>query len=188
MAKKDSTNPDLPPWITNPAGGPYIGETRFHLGNAEQAWTILEFRSPNDKSWAFCERGGAKQWFPMACMATVPTYKPEPEQTRPAERITPQEAKARTKPPKAERPKIDRPRDVGDLAAQAMASGLDPWIVYELAAKMDPTLDPAATRGKIGHLSNGLQRMGLGNRLRNAINHGRVDGRALMTKIEEMKK
>lgn len=156
------------PWLKD-SSQVFIGQIVFHLGDPDSAWMIMDWRSPTDKSWCWCEMNGSKQWFPTAAMAVVATPKYVDPATVPARVVEKKE--------KPEKP-------VGDIIAQLLASGTDPWAVLEMAKC---GIDVDETRKKIGHLSNGLQRMGIGNRLRVAWKQNKFNAEALLAKLTKGK-
>lgn len=119
----------------------------------ERPWTVKKF----DGSWVLCSRGDADgvatQWFHYDTLIDAKEYKPT---------FTPA-MDTRPKPPKAPRaPKA--PQDIGDRAATLLRECDTLDDMWAMAGREG--LDVPAVKAKIGHLNPGLQRMGIGNRLR----------------------
>lgn len=88
------------------------------------------------------------------------------------------EKPARTPTPRIAREKKEKARDpIADVLAEAKSVD-EVWAIGRLAG-----LDQAELKAKIGHLSNGLQRMGIGNRIRTKWKHGELDAEKLMVEV-----
>ena len=150
-----------------------IGQKVYHLGRGEDAWVVQGYmHNTAECGWVWCadpadKIKGSKQFFPAGSMSAEKTYVEEPGPVSPG---TP-----------APTPPAEKRRDsIGDSVAVLMDAvrGTDltgAWGAYDAAALQRPALDPIGTRDKIKHLNPGLQRMGIGNRLRKAWKDGHID-------------
>jgi hypothetical protein len=157
------------PRIQGCADDHQVGDFVFHLGKADDVWRIDEFRSEKDHSYAFCSQNGSKQWLPTATLAKNPAY------------VAPEAGQAPAVQVKTE--KAPKKQHIGDSVAAllAEADNLDQcWVIAKIAG-----LDIEATKAKIGHLSNGLQRMGIGNRLRAMHKAGTINADDLLPQVME---
>lgn len=134
-----------------------IGDRIAYESNPEDLWRVLDLREGVSCWWVFAEQHGTKQNFPAGVFTKV--------EAKPRKVTTP----AAPKPAPAKK----RKNSVSDPVAALLAEAVDIeacWRIAELAG-----LDIPETRAKIGHLSNGLQRMGIGNRLRKSWKEGAFD-------------
>lgn len=157
------------PWLSDRTQT-FIGQIVFHLGNPDSAWMIMDWRSPTDKSWCWCEMNGSKQWFPTAAMAIEPTPRYVDPATIPAATVEKKEK---------------APEHIGDAVAQLLALAGALETCYKVAEKAG--VDMADLHAKTDHLSNGLKRMGIGNRLRTRVKRGEFDAEAALALMKEGK-
>lgn len=165
---------NLPPWLSDPASL-HVGQTVFHLGKPDAPWIVEKING--NFAWVVQGKGkdASRCSLPIGSLAVVPT----PALLERAAAASPVSGTA-PKPPR-EKP-APAPRDVGDVIAQLLTASPDvgPWRVLEMS---NCGLDVEAIRGKIGHLSAGLQRMGIGNRLRVQWKAGQFNAEALLKRI-----
>ncbi len=175
---------NLPPWISDPANL-HVGQTVFHLGKPNDVWVVEKIAG--NFAWVVQNKGRDESRcnLPVGSLAAVPT--PALIEAAEAARIpaprTPADP-SKPAPEKAQRPvHVPPPRDVGDVISKLLSATpeVGPWRVLEMAACMDVT----EVKAKIGHLGAGLQRMGIGNRLRNAWKAGKFDADALLERINK---
>lgn len=144
------TRPEAPDFV--------VGDVVAYDGDPENTWRILNLREGVGCWWAFAEQHGTKQNFPAGVFSKIAGK--APKKVAPA----PVVPKVVTK---------KRKDSVSDPVA-ALLSEADNiaacWRIAEMAG-----LDMVELRTKIGHLSNGLQRMGIGNRLRKSWKEGNFD-------------
>lgn len=134
-----------------------VGDTVAYESNPENLWRVLNLREGLSCWWAFAEQHGTKQNFPAGVFTKI-----EVKPRKVAVPVAPKPA-----PVKKRKDSVSDP--VAALLAEAV--NIDAcWRIAEMAG-----LDIPETRAKIGHLSNGLQRMGIGNRLRKAWKEGTFD-------------
>lgn len=144
---------------TIPAPEYSVGDRVMYRGDPENIWTIGQIKLGGRCWWVWAEQNGTKQNFPAGVFTKTEVKK--------LKAPAPVAAKAE---PVAKRP---RKESVGDSVAFLLveAESIEQcWVIAGMAG-----LDIEETRAKIGHLSNGLQRMGIGNRLRKMHKDGQFD-------------
>ena len=135
-----------------------VGDMVAYDSNPDNIWKIIGLTRGVACWWAFAEQHGTKQNFPDGAFSKI--VGKAPRKTAPVV----------AKPAPAVKKRKDSVGD-GVSALLSEADNIDAcWRIAELAG-----LDIPGTREKIGHLSNGLQRMGIGNRLRKAFKAGEFD-------------
>lgn len=183
---------NLPPWLSDPASL-HVGQTVFHLGKPDDPWIIEKLGG----GYAWVAQGKGKDasrcQLPVGSLAVIPTPAlveltesvktggaGSPVSGAPLEKTT----RPAPAPAPARKERAPAPRDVGDAIAQLLTASpeVGPWRILELS---NCGLDPKEVQAKIGHLSNGLQRMGIGNRLRIAWKAGHFNPEALTARIKE---
>lgn len=145
-----ATRPEAPDFVA--------GDVVAYDGGPENTWRILNLREGVACWWAFAEQHGTKQNFPAGVFSKIVGKVPKKAAPVPAV-------------PKVVTKK--RKDSVSDPVAALLAEAVNIeacWRIAEMAG-----LDIPETRAKIGHLSNGLQRMGIGNRLRKSWKEGTFD-------------
>lgn len=141
-----------------------VGDTVAYRGDPENLWKVTSLQAGTHNWWAYAEQNGTKQNFPAGVFTKVDASK---KRKAPAPIAV-----------KAEPVAKKRKDSVGDAVAGLMAEAQDItacWRIAEMAG-----LDIEETRTKIGHLSNGLQRMGIGNRLRKMWKDGNFDPESII--------
>lgn len=159
-------NERIEPLPLSPEFGP--GDTVVYRGDPENRWVVIGIRPATGSNvgfWVMAEQGGTRQNFPYAVFTRVD----KKQRKAPAPNVV------KTEPVAKKQPRKD---SIGDPVAKLLAEATDIaacWRIAELAG-----LPIDETRGKIGHLSNGLQRMGLGNRLRKMWKDGQFDPESIV--------
>lgn len=152
----EPTNPLTPPEYE-------VGNTVSYRGDPENLWKILGLKVGTQCWWAYASQNGTKQNFPAGVFTRHDAAK---------------KSKASApNVPKTE-PKPKKKKDVGDPVSQLLAEAEDIqgcWRIAEMAG-----LDMTELQTKISHLSNGLQRMGIGNRLRAKAKAGEFDAHSIV--------
>jgi len=115
-------------------------------GNREDVWIIESIRPGNKFWWVMARKNGTRQNFAAGSFTKLERC----HHSAPKKSASP--------PPKAKKKTTGDP--VSHLLAEAETIE-QIWIIAKLAGLAIPEL-----RAKIGHLSNGLQRMNIGHRLR----------------------
>ena len=149
---------------TIPAPEYSVGDRVMYRGDPENIWTIGQIKLGERCWWVWAEQNGTKQNFPAGVFTKTEAKK--------LKAPAPVAAKAE---PVAKKP---RKGSVGDGVASLLveAESVEQcWVIAEMAG-----LDIEETRAKIGHLSNGLQRMGIGNRLRKRHKDGQFDPESIV--------
>lgn len=140
-----------------------VGDRVMYRGDPENVWTIGQIKPGLKCWWVWAEQNGTKQNFPAGVFSKIEAAK-KPKASAPIA------VKAESKP--------KRKDSVGDGVASLLAEAQDIaacWRIAEMAG-----LDMEELRTKIGHLSNGLQRMGIGNRLRKMWKDGQFDPESII--------
>ena len=148
---------------TIPAPDYAVGDRVMYRGDPENLWTIGSMKLGASCWWVWAEQNGTKQNFPAGVFTKTEAKK--------LKAPAPVAAKAE---PVAKK----RKESVGDGVASLLAEAEDVagcWRIAEMAG-----LDMDELRTKIGHLSNGLQRMGIGNRLRKRHKDGQFDPESIV--------
>lgn len=142
-----------------------VGDRVMYRGDAENVWTITGMRQGESGHWwVYAEQHGTRQNFPAGVFTKVEAKKAK--------------APAQSAPEAEPEQKKKRKVSVGDPVASLLAEAADIqgcWKIAEMAG-----LDLEELRTKIGHLSNGLQRMGIGNRLRKRWKDGEFDPESIV--------
>jgi hypothetical protein len=141
----------------------------IYAGNADDVWTIVKHLP--DGKYAYCSKGGmdrdgkpkgkAKN-IVAALLSPVPDRKP------------PRARSGGTPAPRREKKRKD---NIGDAISTLLAEAETLEQLWEIAQAAG--MDVAAVKVRIGHLNPGLQRMGIGNRLRSMQRHGKMNEVAL---------
>jgi len=140
-----------------------VGDRVMYRGDPENVWTIGQIKPGLKCWWVWAEQNGTKQNFPAGVFSKIEAAK-KPKASAPIA------VKAESKP--------KRKDSVGDGVASLLAEAESIeqcWVIARMAG-----LNIEETRAKIGHLSNGLQRMGIGNRLRKMHKDGQFDPESIV--------
>lgn len=138
-----------------------VGDQVLYMGDPDNTWKVTQLRPGRVTWWAYAERNGTKQNFPAGVFTKSPIKKSAPPP------VTPKVEVAKKKGGKT----VD-----GVAALLGEAIDIEAcWRVAEMAG-----MDVESVKAKIGHLSNGLQRMGIGNRLRTMVKFGAFEPASIM--------
>lgn len=141
-----------------------VGDRVMYRGDPENVWTIGSMKPGPKCWWVWAEQHGTKQNFPAGVFTKIEAKKAK--------------APVQNAPKADQEQKKKRKVSVGDPVASLLAEAADIqgcWKIAEMAG-----LDLEELRTKIGHLSNGLQRMGIGNRLRKRWKDGEFDPESIV--------
>lgn len=135
-----------------------IGDTVIYRGDASSLWLVLSIEDGIKHRWTRAQKigTGISKTFPYEVFELESKFTPKVTIT------------IKDKPKKEHKPKPNLD-DIGALMAEARSVD-ECWVIAKLAG-----LDVDEVKSKIGHLSNGLQKMGISNRLRKLVKDGKLE-------------
>jgi hypothetical protein len=148
---------------TDPPPSYNVGDRVMYRDDPDNVWTVLAINQGVSCWWARASQHSVNQSFPAGVFSLDPRKK--------AKAPSPLIERVPVKP--IEQPKISVEKKPPDRIADLLAEATDVdqcWTIAKMAGA-----DVESLRTKIGHLSNGLQRMGLGNHLRKMWKSGQFD-------------
>lgn len=131
-----------------------VGCMAAYCGDPDNKWKIENIRG----QWAFATRDGAGQWFAKGVFVPVATK-------------VKQIAKKLMAPAEPKKPK--KVHCIADPVARLLAEAESLEQLWDVAGLAG--LDVPEVQAKIAHLNPGLQRMGIGNRIRALYKAGKFD-------------